>query len=203
MNTEERRLLRWRFGLTIAFCPLVLGGAFAVGALVMVCLTRYADRALVAGGIAGGGVALAALGAFFLMRTKRPWRAVAGVALCWLLTFGLGASMLTRQVTWTGSGLTVYGLMPIPVFDVVIEVDGRLRLRDKVGVGSSEIAELVHGEDVDVLVIGTGFKTRIGVDPVVRALAPDVRVLRTSEAFEVYEHLRCQGLRVILVAHTT
>lgn len=203
MARDSTSLFRWRLGLVIAFCPLVLGVSMAVAAMVLAYLTEYEERFFAAVGLSVGGLLVTGVGAVFLVRTRHVWGAAATVLACWLLVIGLGASTLVHRVTYSDNGITVYGLLPVPALDVVINGDGRLGFRDKThALTAGELASVLDDE-VEIVVIGTGWHEQMEVDPTVHALRPSIRIMNTPDAFATFNRLVEAGHRVVLVAHTT
>ncbi len=108
------------------------------------------------------------------------------------------------RVTYARFGLTVYGLIPVPMLDITISRHGMLGFRDKSHfIALDEIRPLLT-PDVRVLVIGTGWDGMAQVDPAIaNSLGIEVCILRTPQAFELFNHYRSEGHRVVLVAHST
>jgi hypothetical protein len=109
-------------------------------------------------------------------------------------------------ITWATFGFTLYGAIPVPALDVIVNQDGILWFREKTHrITLDEVVRITgDGSDVEVLVIGTGWDQVATVEPEVLAL-PEIRVmiLRTKEAFDLFNQLKKEGKRVVLFAHTT
>jgi hypothetical protein len=103
-------------------------------------------------------------------------------------------------------GVTVYGLIPVPVLDFVVSEDGVLAFREKSHrITKEEVAALL-GDNPKTLavVIATGWEETANVEPEVHILPfGSVHILRTREAFDIYNRLKREGRRVVLIAHTT
>jgi hypothetical protein len=181
--------------------------ALLVAAIVCTYLTEYgATRFVLAAVVCACGVALAvgvsrALGKLCHNR-KRRIAAAAGLAV---LLLSPGISMFASgRVTYARFGLTVYGLIPIPMLDITVGAHGGLGFRDKSHfISLGEVRPLLSSK-VQVLVIGTGWDGMVQVDPAItNSLGIEVHILRTPQAFELFNRFRSEGRRVVLVAHST
>ncbi|MEN8152137.1 MAG: hypothetical protein ABFS86_20135, partial [Planctomycetota bacterium] len=128
-----------------------------------------------------------------------------------LVLFGILA-LFPLSMQWPGEilmaqeGLTVYGIVPVPALDIVVGADGWLRFREKTHELSKAEVDRLVGEllPTDTVVIGTGWDEQMKVDPLIHMLPCDsVLIVRTPEAFDLYNKLRREGKRVVLIAHTT
>lgn len=114
----------------------------------------------------------------------------------------VSASM--KQVTYSRFGFTVYGVLPIPLFDFTVNGEGELNLLAKTdAITIEQISTLVDSETT-VIVIAQGWDSDIKVDEMIHAefLNLDIHELSTPEAFEKYNELIRQDVKVVLVAHT-
>lgn len=129
-----------------------------------------------------------------------------GVVLCLVTLFVLPlvSMFVPGTVTYSRVGFTVYGAIPIPALDVVVYANGVLGFREKNRqITRVEVGDLVT-EDVEVLIIGTGWYEDASVQDDAR-LFPGVEVIvvNTPSAFERFNEMRRNGRKVALLAHTT
>jgi len=127
-----------------------------------------------------------------------------------VLALGLVLMVLPpASARWPGGitsatfGLTVVGIMPLPVVDITIDADGSLWFRDKTHrVTLVEARALAEG--ADRLIIGTGWNQAVRVEGGVETVPGiEVEVLTTKEAISRYGLLREKGVRVAILLHST
>ncbi len=155
----------------------------------------------------GFGLFAVASGSFvgvIITRAKscRPAKIASAIFLCGLVM--LFASLSIGQTSYQRFGFTLYGAIPIPVFDITVTSDGRLWFRDKNHlIKVDEVRSLLDSE-VKVVVIGTGWDEVAKVEPGMENLVGvSVEILSTEKAFQRYNLLKSEGVRVALLAHTT
>ena len=130
-----------------------------------------------------------------------------------LLVFGVIALLVAspfisasmKQVTWSRFGFTVYGVVPIPILDITVNQQGSLWFRAKTDtITLDEIKALVNSETT-VIVIAQGWDSVAQVDSSVYAEFLNIKIheLSTPDAFEKYNELIKQGVKVVLVGHTS
>jgi hypothetical protein len=112
------------------------------------------------------------------------------------------ASVLAGRISYTRFGLTVYGLVPIPMLDVTVQPNGLLWFRDKTHYISREEVEPLLRSNPDAVIIGIGWDSMVRVDETIRQIA-NVHIVSTPEAFSLFNSLRSQGKRPALIAHST
>lgn len=114
----------------------------------------------------------------------------------------VSASM--KQVTYSRFGFTVYGVLPLPLFDFTVNGEGELNLRAKTDAITIEQISALVDSDTTVIVIAQGWDSDAKVDEMIHAefLNLDIHELSTPEAFEKYNELIRQDVKVVLVAHT-
>ncbi|MBI2899850.1 MAG: hypothetical protein HYY17_06680 [Planctomycetes bacterium] len=182
---------------------LVLGAASVV---IVAALRNLRDYPTVPYAIIAGAVAAAVAGLIWLLPRKRgrprTWIA-ALAALSTVLVILPLSTLRPGGITTSGFGYTVVGACPIPAFDFTISGRGTIAPRNKTHhVTAEEVRPLA--ENADEVVIGTGWQGVAEVDAdVLRLPKVTVHVMKTPEAFELYNRLRKQGKRVALLAHTT
>ena len=90
------------------------------------------------------------------------------------------------------------------MLDVTVNKHGILWFRPKSHlVTISEVRSLIDG-DVEVLVISTGWDGIMTVEDAVSDLKNvDVRILKTPDAFRIFNELKSAGRKVVLLAHST
>lgn len=114
-------------------------------------------------------------------------------------------SAAMKQVTYSRFGFTVYGVVPIPLLDFTINEQGVLWFRPKTHVITFDEVKALVDSDTTVIVIAMGWDSIAQVDDLVHVefLNQKIHALSTPEAFQKYNELRQQGVKVVLVAHTT
>lgn len=194
------------------FAGIVLGALLAsvsllIAGVVWAYLTEYGPRRIVvAAVVAGAGLLAGLLGYLLVSRSCRTGRCLALVALVVVLLLApLGSMVYPRKVTYARFGLTVYGLIPVPVLDVTVGPHGGLRFRDKshYNIALEELNRLLTPE-VEVVVIGIGWDSAARVGPAIAALeGPEVHILPPPEAFARYNQAISVGRVAVLIAHST
>jgi hypothetical protein len=170
-------------------------------------LTEYAtQRALATALIAflGAGAAFIAY-AVIVSNFKRDASAMAVILVLFLLILIPILSMFySGKVTYARFNLTVYGAIPIPVLDVTVRPSGALWFRDKSHFVSVNEVRRLLASDVKTVIIGTGWEGRVQVDPAIHELqGVQVHVLRTPDAFDLFNELKSAGHRLVLLAHSS
>jgi hypothetical protein len=108
------------------------------------------------------------------------------------------------RITYSDFGLTVYGIIPVPVLDVTVGAHGGLWFRDKSHFVSLDEVESLLSPEVEVVVIGIGWHSAVQVDPAIQDLGGrEVHILPTPEAFDLFNRAVSEGRQVILIAHST
>jgi hypothetical protein len=153
------------------------------------------------------GLVVTVLLHIFLARTARdgPARIFTPLFLFALLMLFPASMQKPGEILYAREGLTVYGIVPVPALDIVIDADGWLRFREKTHELRKDEVQRLLGDlgDVDAIVIATGWQGQMIVDPLVNILPAAKYILPTEAAFEIYNRLRSEGKRVVLIAHTT
>jgi hypothetical protein len=187
----------------------VLLGAVVSGVslLAAVLIWKYLDQhpyALLFVPVVGAvGVAI---GIYLGLRVGRMESRVIAGSILVLTLAALGAaagSWFRGDITSARFGLTVRGLLPIPMLDITIDANGRLGLRRKDHqITAQELRALAEG--ADVVVIATGWEGGAQVEAAALSIPRvEVHALKTGEAFAEYNRLRASGRKVALLAHTT
>jgi len=192
----------------VALAYSVCIAALTAGVMVLIAryLRNYATGALLAAAGLAGVTAIGAVWYVFLriVRDRRRLVLAFTVILALLVIVPPVSMWYPGRITYARFGLTVYGAVPVPFFDVTVDRHGILGFRDKThSLTLDEITPLI-GDGVEMLVIGTGWEGRVKVDPEVAALAGvTVHVCRTPDAFDLYNKFIREGKKVVLIAHTT
>ena len=144
----------------------------------------------------------------FLVRAARegPARIAVPLVLIGILLLFPLSMQWPGEILLAQEGLTVYGIVPVPALDVVVRADGWMRFREKSHELSKAEVERLLGDlgNVDAIVIGTGWREQMVVDPLVHMLpCRPIYMVRTPEAFDIFNKLRKEGKRVVMIAHTT
>ncbi len=183
---------------------VVAAASIIVGVVLWSNLTEH--PALRACGIVGvvGGCAIAGLLALLSCRARRI-RGPVIVAVCVVIFLIAPAlSMFAGAITYSRFGFTVYGIIPLPVLDIKIGPSHVLGFRDKGHEITLSEVEPLLSDEVELIIVGTGWYEVAQVDPALANLKSHrVEVLRTPEAFALFNRLSKQGAKIILIAHTT
>jgi hypothetical protein len=124
--------------------------------------------------------------------------------------FGLLASVpllstVVQRITYSRFGFTIYGAIPVPVLDITVNRHGILWFRPKTHqITRQELDELVS-PDVEIVVVGIGWDSiaQLTDDAKLISTTIDLRVLPTPAAFALYNRLKAEGRKVVLLAHST
>lgn len=130
-----------------------------------------------------------------------------------LLVFGVIALLVAspfisasmKQITWSRFGFTVYGIVPIPLLDITVDQEGSLWFRTKKDtITVADVRALVNSETT-VIVVAQGWDSVAQVDGSIYMKYMNIKIheLSTPEAFEKYNELTRQGVKVVLVGHTS
>ena len=130
-----------------------------------------------------------------------------------LLVFGVIALLVAspfisasmKQITWSRFGFTVYGVVPIPLLDITVDQEGSLWFRTKKDtITVADVRALVNSETT-VIVVAQGWDSVAQVDGSIymKYMSVKIHELSTPEAFEKYNELTRQGVKVVLVGHTS
>lgn len=186
---------------------VLLSASLLVAGIVLAYLTEYEGRrvAIAAACVAVG--AGAAVVAYLLVsrfcRNKRNTIVVISLLLI-LLLVPLLSTVWPGQVIYSRFGLTVYSLIPVPVFDITVGSHGGLWFRDKSHFVSMEEVQPLLSPDVEVIVIGIGWHSAVRVAPAIPDLEGyEVHILPTPAAFELFNRYVSEGRNVVLLAHST
>lgn len=186
---------------------VLLSASLLVAGLVLAYLTEYEGRRIaIAAFIVAVGVG-AAVAAYLLVsrfcHNKRNTILVISLLLI-LLLVPLLSTVWPGQVLYSRFGLTVYGLIPVPVLDITVGSHGGLWFRDKSHFVSLEEIQPLLSPGVEVVVIGTGWHDMVQVAPAISDLEGyEVQILPTPAAFELFNRYVSEGRNVVLLAHST
>jgi hypothetical protein len=187
------------FGVVVAAATLALG--VGVGILALRYLGEYPLTVPLVG-LSMLTLSVAVL-ALRLPRSPGGARAAAWLtALLLLMVLPPLSTLWPGGITHARFGLTVVGAMPLPLVDPVIHADGQLGFRDKTHSLLAAELEPLRASGAERIVIGTGWSEQVRVSEVVRQ-ASDVEVLDTPGAILRHRELREQGVRVVLLLHST
>jgi FlaA1/EpsC-like NDP-sugar epimerase len=108
------------------------------------------------------------------------------------------------KITYSRFGLTVCGLVPVPVLDITISPQRCLWFRDKSHLISIDEVEDLLTSDVEILIIGTGWQNQVKVDPAIQGMKGiEIHILSTPDAFKLFNKFRAEGRTIALIAHST
>ena len=185
----------------------VLSVSMMLAGLLWMNLTKYGQKrqALVAF-VAVSGICLAVI-VYLLVSKYCKSRKCAIIIMSVLLVLLLvpPLSMLyPGKITYSRLGLTVYGIIPVPILDVTIGPHGGLWFRNKSHCMPVQEVQAFLSPDVEVIVIGTGWKSEAVPDAAIRNIpGREVHILPTPDAFKMFNKCVSEGKRVILIAHST
>ncbi len=191
----------------VTLSATLLAACLLASGVILAYLTEYGTRRIAAAAvIAALGLGLAIAGHVLVLKTaRRAGSAPAIVVLVLVLVLAPVLSMFyPGRISHARFGLTVYGLIPVPSLDITIGAHGGLWFRDKSHWISLQEVQPLLTEDVDVLVIGTGWQDMARVDPAIHELeGVEIHSLPTPQAFELFNRYRSEGKRVVIIAHAT
>jgi len=108
------------------------------------------------------------------------------------------------KIIYSRFGLTVYGLVPVAIFDITVSPHRGLWFRDKSHFISIDEIRTLLTSDVDVLIIGIGWQNQVKVDPAIQSMkGVEIHILATPDAFDLFNKYRSEGRTVGLIAHST
>jgi hypothetical protein len=196
-----KRVIGFLAGIVILSVSLLVAG------IVWAYLTEYGQRriviALAIGAMGAGAAVLAYLCVVRWCKGARC-RLVIVSLLAVLLLVPTLSMFYPGKVTYSRFGLTVYGVIPVPVLDITVGPGGCLWFRDKSHFVSLEEVEALLSPEVEALVIGIGWDGEVRVDPAVQQMEGiEVHVLRTPAAFDLLNEYVSSGRVVVLLAHST
>ena len=188
-------------GLTSAALSLLIAG------ILYAYLTEYgARRILLAVVIVAAGL-VEGIAAYLLISKhcqRKRCAAIIIALLVVLLLVPLASMAYPGTVLYSQFGLTVYGLLPVPVLDITVGPHGGLWFRDKSHFISIDEVQPLLSPDVEILVIGVGWHSAVRVDPAIEALeGVEIHVLPTPQACDLFNRYVSAGRRVTLIAHST
>ena len=115
------------------------------------------------------------------------------------------ASIAVQRISYARFGFTVYGVTPIPIFDMTVNSAGVLWFRPKTHqITRNELESLITPE-VEIVVVGIGWNSVAKLTENAKKIGDsvDLRVLPTPEAFALFNALKAEGRTVVLLAHST
>ena len=183
----------------------VLALTFVVAAVPLRYLTEYSSlRLLLTTSSVVFGLVCAAGLHLILVRLGHRTRLILTICLAVLILVPLASMRYPGTITHSRFGLTVYGIVPVPFFDVKIGSHGLLWFRDKTHRVALDEARALLSSDVEVLIIGTGWEEAVKVDRRIATLpGVEVHILPTPAAFALFNKCRAAGRKVVMIAHST
>lgn len=134
------------------------------------------------------------------------------IGVRWVSTFFFVAIVLIPmlstarpRITYSRFGLTVYGVIPVPVLDVTVNQYGILWFRPKTHQITRAELDAIISPSVEIIIVGIGWDSIAQLTDEAKLVAKtmDLRVLPTGDAFALFNELKAQGRRVALIAHST
>ncbi len=114
-------------------------------------------------------------------------------------------SVVAQRITYTRFGFTVYGGIPIPLMDITVDQNGFLWFRSKTHKITREELDALVAPGVEIVIVGIGWDSiaQLTDDAKLISTKIDLRVLPTPAAFALYNKLKAEGRKVVLLAHST
>jgi hypothetical protein len=114
-------------------------------------------------------------------------------------------SAVVPRITYSRFGFTMYGVTPVPFLDITINRYGFLWFRPKTHQITREELEALISPGVGIVVVGIGWDSVAQLTDEAKLLgnSVDLRVLPTPEAYALYNKLKSEGRKVVLLAHST
>jgi len=101
-------------------------------------------------------------------------------------------------------GLTTYSLIPIPISDIQVRSDGRVRRIEKIHDLKIEKVEWLIEPMPNVLIVSTGWDGVVKVSEDIKQIdGCKIHILKTGEAIKLFNKLKGSGLRVSIHIHST
>lgn len=166
------------------------------------------------GHIQGGGViTVACVGLLLIFLTclvftkfekGKIWAKKLSLFVLILFTLQFVSMFMPGKVSYAKFGFTLYGLIPIPAFDITVKSSGQLGFRIKSHkITRAEIQNILT-PDVETVVIAIGWHSIAKVDKDVFDIKDiKIEVLDTEKAYQRFNQLKSQGIKVAMLAHST
>jgi hypothetical protein len=199
--------MRWNrvAGILVGLVSLVV--SLVAAGIVIVYLSEYGERRIAAAVCAAVVGVVVSVTAYFLVSrycTTGKSSLLVIVLLAVILLAPLVSMAYPGRIIYSRFGLTVYGVIPVPLLDITVGSHRGLWFRDKSHFVSLEEVESLLSPDVEILVIGAGWNSAVKVDSAAKEMQGiEVHILPTPEAFELFNQYRLEGRRVALIAHST
>ncbi len=172
--------------------------------IVWTYLAEYPSRFLASALVFAGGASISLVLGVAIARARSAKWGIAAVIVVLALLAMVPVSHLIGRVTYACFGLTVYGIIPVPVLDITVDAAGRLWFRNKTHLITAAEIEQLATDGVEVVVVGIGWQSVAKVEErAFRLPRVSVLALSTPEALEEYARLKASGTKVVLLAHTT
>ena len=199
--------MRWNRVAALFVGLVSLALSLMAAGIVYTYLTEYGPRRILLAAVIvviGLGVGVAA----YLLVSKycrhKRCAAIVIALLVALLLAPLASMAYPGTVLYSSFGLTVYGLVPVPVLDVTVGPHGGLWFRDKSHYVSVHEVNRLLSPDVEVVLIGIGWESAVKVDPAIHEIKGlEVRILPTPSALASFNQYISEGREVVLLAHST
>jgi len=203
-HSERRKLRNRRLGLAVLALAIVAGAAIA--GIVIEYLPEHQIRWVIAGAILIGSPIVGQILNRLIGRLPETRSVHAGITaiLAVAVLLPLASAVYPQRVTYSRFGLTVWGAVPLPFVDIRVNRDGLLWFRPKTHMITMDEVKRLLSPDIEIVVIGTGWRENAQVELSVRELTEcEVRLLPTPDALSEFNRLRSEGRQVVLLAHST
>ena len=152
-----------------------------------------------------GLITAAVLFAIVTVLPDKKWVRITIISVFGLLSSAPLLSVVAQRITYSQFGFTVYGAIPVPVLDITINRHGILWFRQKTHQITREELDALVSPGVEIVVVGIGWDSfaKLTDDAKLISTTIDLRVLPTPAAFALYNKLKAEGRKVVLLAHST
>lgn len=101
-------------------------------------------------------------------------------------------------------GYTTYNSIPIPLLDIQVNADGKIRVIAKTHNLTIDKIKWLIQPMPEVLIVSTGWEGVIKIDDEIKNIRScKLRILKTDEAIKLYNKLNKSGVRVAVHIHST
>ncbi|MEF3245384.1 MAG: MTH938/NDUFAF3 family protein [Caldisericaceae bacterium] len=130
---------------------------------------------------------------------------ILGIVSFWFIFNPIG------KISIHSFGFTVYSGIPYPYADLIVDSSSifpRIRETKSHWISEEEFYKII-GNKLDAwpeyVIIGTGYEDRVKVSPgiLTRGANPIIKILPTPKAIELFNKLKSEGKRVIIIMHST
>ena len=146
------------------------------------------------------------IGGFLLFKlrvdSKMSKTIVTTILVIYLLLYPF--SCLIGQITYYKFGFNTFGLIPIPLLDIVVYDNGLFWLRNKSHTVTLKEINNVISKNTEVLIIGKGWSNAVRVEQkALNKQSIKIYILSTPKAIKMFNKLKQNNVKVALICHST